>query len=325
MAAFFIPLHNPRTKEINTAKVIFIAIILTMPTLILINPAAGRKVGLEALSKLVSSRFEQETEEFEIHVPSTPDDWSEKIRSAPEQGYDKLLAVGGDGSIHLSLQSMDFEKIALGVLPTGSGNDIFRAFGIPINLKSGLENFFAGEEKVDVGEASGRYFLNTAGCGLDTWTVEIKNQSKGWLARNYLFLFFKIIRALRPLGFEIDIDGTILKRRGYWAIAANNRYIGGGMKIAPEADMRDGLLDVLIVGDVPKAEMIWRIPQIFKGTHVGHPKIEIFRGRNVIINCTEKMTCALDGDLYGSTPLEIKLHQGKLRLRGNIKPSKRSK
>ena len=289
-----------------------------MPTLILINPAAGRKVKPDVLENLVSKRFQEEREPYVIRVPSTPEDWVEEVRAAPENGFDKLLVAGGDGALNLALQGMDFAKNSLGILPYGSGNDIYRAFGIPANVKSALDNFFAGEERVDVGEAAGRYFLNTAGCGLDTWTVEIKNRSKGWFARNYLMLFLKIISALRPLSFEIEVDGNVIERRGYWAIAANNRYIGGGMKIAPDADMRDGLLDVLIIGDISKAEMVLRIPRIFSGTHVGLPKVEVIKGRRVIINCAEEIACALDGDLHSHVPLEIKLHPGKLRLRGRF-------
>jgi len=273
----------------------------------------------DKLSGIVEVKFRKEGEEYKIHTPPSPNDWIEAVHTAPDKGFDKLLAVGGDGSVHLSLQSMDFEKLSLGVIPAGSGNDIYRAFGIPMNITSALDNFFAGEEIVDVGETAGRYFLNTAGCGLDTWTIEIKNRSKGRLARNYLFLFLKIARALKPLDLEITIDGITLKRRAYWAVAANNGSIGGGMKLAPGADMRDGLLDVLIVGDVSKAEMIWRIPQIFKGTHVGRTKIEVIKGRNIVIRSAEPISCALDGELHGNTPIEIKLHHAKLHLRGRLK------
>ena len=273
----------------------------------------------DKLSGIVAAKFKEEGEDFIIKVPPTPADWDAAVHTAPENGFDKILAAGGDGSVHLSLQSMDFEKLSLGIIPAGSGNDIYRAFGIPMDITSALDNYFAGEEIVDVGEAVGRYFLNTAGCGLDTWTVEIKNKSTGWLARNYIFLFLKIIRALKPLDLEIDIDGNTLERRAYWAVAANNGSIGGGMKITPDADMRDGLLDVLIIGDVSKAEMIWRIPQTFKGTHVGHPKIEIIRGRNVTINSAQPIPCAIDGELHGHTPIWIKLHHRKLHLRGKLK------
>ena len=284
-------------------------------------------MSLDAVSSLVSAKFKSEREAYEIHLPPSPDAWIDAVHTAPEKGCDKLLVVGGDGSLHLSLQAMDFDRLSLGVIPAGSGNDIYRAFGIPATVTAALDNFFAGEEIVDVGEAAGRYFLNTAGCGLDTWTVEIKNQSKGWLARNYLFLFLKIIRALRPLDLEITIDGNTIKRRSYWAIAANNGFIGGGMRITPDADMRDGLLDVLIIGDISKLEMVMRMPKIFKGTHLGHPKIEVIRGRNVVIDSKEPITCALDGELHGTTPLEIKLHHAKLRLHGGFNkpaPAKRT-
>jgi diacylglycerol kinase (ATP) len=291
-----------------------------MPTLVLINPAAGRKLGPDRLTQLISGRFHKQTEPFEIRVPPTQTDWRTLVESAPAIGFDKLLVAGGDGSIHLSLQAIDFEKLSLGILPLGSGNDIYRAFEIPIKIDNALDNFFAGEERVDVGQTAGKYFLNTAGCGLDTWTVEIKETSTGIFSRNYVYLFFRTIRALKPLDFEINIDGTTYKRRGFWAIAANNRYIGGGMKIAPDADMRDGLLDVLIIGDVTKAEMILRMPQIFKGTHLTHPKIEVIRGRDIIIDSAQDMKCALDGDLHSCTPLNITVHPSLLHLRGKLPP-----
>ncbi len=289
-----------------------------MPTLLLINPAAGRKGGIDNLSQCVRDRFARENEPLEIIVPNSVSDHLENVRRAHERGFDKLLVAGGDGSVHLSLQDLDFENVALGIIPFGSGNDIYRAFCCPIKLEHALDNFFSGEERVDLGRAAGRWFLNSAGCGLDTWTVEAKEQSTGRFSNNYLFLFLKLVRSLKPLNFEVTIDGKTIHRRGYWAIATNNGYIGGGMKVSPDANITDGFLDVLIAGDFTKLGMIMQIPHIFKGTHINNRKIEVFRGTEVIIDTDPQMNCAMDGELHGRTPLDITLHPKKLRLRGRL-------
>ncbi len=289
-----------------------------MPTLILINPAAGRKKDKSPFHGLIEERFRREGEQFEIIQPDDVGHWSELVRSASDKDFDKLLAVGGDGTVHLSLQGFDYDNVALGILPLGSGNDIYRTFGIPINPGAALDNFFAGEESVDVGEANGRFFLNTAGMGLDSWTLLTREKSSGRLAGNYVYQFIKTLRMLKPLECEINIDGTTINRNAYWVIAANNRFIGGGMKVAPDADIRDGILDIIVIGKIRKVDMLLLIPRIFKGTHINHPKVEVYKGKEITIKCADDIPCAVDGELFGKPPLEIKLHHGKLRLRGRL-------
>lgn len=290
-----------------------------MPTLILINPAAGRKKDKSPFFGLIEERFRREGEQFEIIQPDDVGHWSELVRSTSDKGFDKLLACGGDGTVHLTLQGFDYEKVSLGILPLGSGNDIYRMFNVPINPGAALDNFFAGEESVDVGEANGRFFLNTAGIGLDSWTLLTREKSSGRLASNYVYQFLKTLRIVKPLQCEIEIDGKTISRNANWVVAANNRYIGGGMKVAPDADVRDGFLDIIIIGKASKVDMLLLIPRIFKGTHVNHPKVEVYKGRDITINCAEDIPCAIDGELHGKPPLEIKVHHRKLRLRGMLR------
>jgi len=302
----------------NHAELVSLAIISLMPTLILINPTARKKRYKTALQKLIKDKFRRAGESYEIVEPVNVDAWGECVRSAYEKGFDKLLVAGGDGTVHLSLQGLDYENVALGILPIGSGNDIYRAFGIPMNPEAALDNFFAGEERVDLGEVNGHFFLNTAGIGLDSWTIIVKEKSSGMMSGNYVFLFLKTIGMLKGLDCEIEIDGHAICRNAYWVIAANNRFIGGGMKIAPDADLQDGLFDVVIIGKTSKLDMVCRLPHIFKGTHINHPKAEVFRAEHVVIKCAEDIPCALDGELNGPTPLDIRMHHGKLRLRGKL-------
>lgn len=302
----------------NHAELVSVGIIYPMPTLILINPTARKKRYKTSLQKLIEDKFEPAGESYEIVEPVNVEAWGEYVRSAYKKGFDKLLAAGGDGSVHLSIQGLDYENVALGILPIGSGNDIYRAFEIPMNPEAALDNFFAGEERVDLGEVNGHFFLNTAGIGLDSWTIIVKEKSTGILSGNYVYLFLKTIGMLKGLDCEIEIDGQTIRRNVYWVIAANNRFIGGGMKIAPDADIQDGLFDVIIIGKTSRLDMFCRIPQIFKGTHINHPKAEVFRAKHVVIKCAEEIQCALDGELNGPTPLDIRMHPGKLRLRGKL-------
>ncbi len=302
----------------NHAELVLVAIISLMPTLILINPTARKKRYKTSLQKLIENKFGRAGESYEIVEPVDVKDWGEQVRSAYEKGFDKLLAAGGDGSVHLSIQGLDYENVALGILPIGSGNDIYRAFEIPMNPEAALDNFFGGEERVDLGDVNGHFFLNTAGIGLDSWTIMVKEKSTGMLSGNYVFLFLKTVGMLKGLDCEIEIDGRTIRRNAYWVIAANNRYIGGGMKIAPDADLQDGLFDVIIIGKSSRLDLVRRIPQIFKGTHINHPKAEVFKAEHVVIKCAEDILCALDGELNGPTPIDIRMHPGKLKLRGKL-------
>ncbi len=289
-----------------------------MPTLIIVNPKAGRVRDIQQVERLIIDRFGRENEGFELVETCTAYECIGRVRSAPDAGFDKLLVAGGDGSVHICLQGIDFERLAMGILPLGSGNDIYRSFGIRITPRAALDNFFAGEARADVGEVSGIYFLNTAGMGLDGWTLHVRRHTSGPFARNYIYLFLKTLRMLRPLDFTITIDGATIRRKALWVVAANNAYIGGGMKIAPDSTIDDGLFDVLIVGNYSRLALVYRMPRIFKGTHVKMSRVEVIRGRDVRIECEEEIPCGIDGELHDASPLDIKMHHGKLRLRGRL-------
>ena len=113
----------------------------------------------------------------------------------------------------------------------------------------------------------------------------------------------------------MQVDGEQRSGRMHEVVVANGRYLGGGMKMCPEASPDDGLFDVLVIGDVTKADLVRTLPKIYRGTHLPHPKAELLRGATVSVEAEEALPIQLDGEQPGTTPVRFEVVPRALRLR----------
>jgi len=111
---------------------------------------------------------------------------------------------------------------------------------------------------------------------------------------------------------EICIDGEIINRRAVLAVVVNGTYVGGGMQFVPHSQVDDGLLDVFVVKEIGKLELLTVFPKVYKGKHVDHPAVEFFRGKEVTINSQRQMAKSYDGTVIGQSPVEVKLAKHKI-------------
>jgi YegS/Rv2252/BmrU family lipid kinase len=205
----------------------------------------------------------------------------------------------------------------LGVLPGGRGNDFARALGIPLDPKQACA-VLAGAviRKLDLGEVNSRTFISIASCGFDSDANRIANETR--LVRGNLVYAYGALRALagwRPARFEIELDGgdaqTVV---GYTIAAANSGAYGGGMLMAPDASLQDGLLDVVIVGHVPKLRFLRLLPTVFKGEHVHQPSVSVVRATQVQISADRPFTMYADGDPIAELPATVRVLPGAVRV-----------
>ena len=246
----------------------------------------------------------------------------ELAREAVDKGYELVIAVGGDGTVSEVVNGIVDEegkgRAILGIIITGVGNDIVRTLGIPrdyanacrvfsdfktATIDLGVVEYMKGDEK------GRRFFINTAGLGFDAAVVErtpgLNRTIKGIMP--YAFGLLLTLRAYRNKEATIDLDGTASKERVFLVVVNNGRYFAGGMKITPDADPCDGLLDALIMGDFGRLEVLWNLPKVYKGTHITHPKLRSCRVKAIHIGSTERLLLQADGELLGQAPASIQV------------------
>ncbi|MHB8658875.1 MAG: diacylglycerol/lipid kinase family protein [Solirubrobacteraceae bacterium] len=220
------------------------------------------------------------------------------------------VALGGDGLVGAVAGSLARHGDGvLGVLPGGRGNDLARALGIPLDARTACQVLGAGNIRaLDLGQAGEKTFVGIASCGFDSEANRIANQTR--LVRGNLVYAYGALLALarwRPARFEVRVDGgkprTVV---GYTVAAANSGAYGGGMLLAPEAQLDDGRLDVVLISDAPRLRFLRLLPTVFKGEHVDQPNVEVLRAVEVQISADRPFTLYADGDPIAELPVTVR-------------------
>lgn len=233
------------------------------------------------------------------------------VQLALEAAADGRIAAafGGDGLVGAVAGALRHSEGVVGVLPGGRGNDFARVLGIPSDPVAAVEVLVAGTvAPIDLGEVHGRTFVGIASCGFDSDANRIANETR--IVRGNLVYTYGALRALaawRPAAFTVTLDGgEPLTVSGYTIAAANSKAYGGGMFLAPDASLDDGLLDVVIVGHVSKRRFLRLLPTVFKGEHVQQPQVQVRRAAAVEIRADRPFTLYADGDPIGELPATIR-------------------
>jgi len=219
------------------------------------------------------------------------------------------VAFGGDGLLGAVAGALKHSSAVVGMLPGGRGNDLARVLGIPLEPVAACQVLASGSvRELDLGEVDSRTFIGIASCGFDSVANRLANETR--LIRGKFVYTYGALRALagwKPADFEVKPDGGSIRAfRGYTVAAANSKAYGGGMLLAPEASLEDGLLEVVIVADVPKLRFLRLLPSVFKGEHVREANVEILRAREVQVSAGEPFTMYADGDPVARLPVTVR-------------------
>jgi YegS/Rv2252/BmrU family lipid kinase len=219
------------------------------------------------------------------------------------------VVVSGDGMIGQIGGALAGGEVPMGVIPGGRGNDLARVLGIPTEIPGAVDVLAAGSaRKIDVGVVNDRRFLGIASCGFDSDANRIANQArlvKGNLV--YLYAALRALAAWKPARFEVVLDGDPRHFTGYSVAAANNKAFGGGMFVAPAAELDDGRLDVVWVAHVAKLRYLANLPKVFKGRHVDSEEVTVMRAAEVSISADRRFAVYADGDHLADLPATIRL------------------
>jgi len=275
--------------------------------LVIANPTSGRGACYKVLPDL-ESEMKKAGWRYSIEIPESEEASLKIAKTSSQKGFDSVIAVGGDGTVHTILQGIDIHNQALGIIPLGSGNDLFRMLKIKGDFESAIKNVIEGENwKIDVGLFGEKRFLNTVGTGIDSETIKVRYETKGFIKRNYVLLFLKTLSQLKPFRMRIIADGKVIEDIFSWVIVANNNYIGGGMMIAPHAKQDDGFLDLIIIRKTSKFRMVQNVPAIFRGDHLKMPEASEMKAEEIIFEGDEKRDLAVDGDIRAQIPIQIRV------------------
>jgi YegS/Rv2252/BmrU family lipid kinase len=281
---------------------------------LLVNPSAGTGRALKRLPE-IRAELDRRGMTHRIVMTSGIEHGCEEASAAAARG-EVPVVVSGDGLIGKVGGALAGSGAPLGVIPGGRGNDLARVVGIPTEPAAAVAVLAAGKRRsIDVGEANGERFLCIASCGFDSDANRIANETKAISgAPVYAYAAIKALWQWRPARFTVTVDGVETAIRGYAVAVANSKAYGGGMFVAPDARLDDGLLDVVITGDVPKWRFLTGLPQVFKGTHVERDDVTTLRGRAVEVAADRPFDVYADGDVLTALPMRVSLLEGALEL-----------
>ena len=239
------------------------------------------------------------------------------------------MAVGGDGTLNETVDGLmrAGAKTELAAIPLGTGMDFGRTYGIPSNFDNAVRTALDGRTRtIDVGRVSyrtwagadeERYVVNVGSVGMSAAVAQRANgMSKVFGGKaTFFYALVRVFFAWQNSVIDVELDGERRSARMHDVIVANGQYHGGAMWLAPEASPDDGLFDVLLIGDVTKLDFATTAPKLYRGKHIGHPKIDLLRARVVTVDCAETLPIELDGEQVGTTPARFEIVPGALRVR----------
>ena len=263
------------------------------PALLLVNPAAASGRGAARLRGLA------EPAGFSTVVTRDAADLTERARLAAEEGRDRVIVAGGDGTVHHAVRALAGTDCALGLVPTGSGNDLARVLGVQFDPARALAAAVSGRpRRIDVGYVDGRPFAGVVGLGFVGEVNQYANERTGWPQGRWTYPY-AVLRTLRkfvPPLLRVEHEQGTWEGEAILAALANSPCFGGGMRIAPAARLDDGFLDLVIVERIHKIKLLGLFPRVYRGGHIGHPAVRSFRVRSVRLRANRALTFFADGE-----------------------------
>jgi len=282
--------------------------------LLLVNPSAGGGRALERLPAVEAELARLGAEHRTVQTRDIAHAETE-ARAAAGAG-EAVAAMGGDGLLRPVAATLRDGSVPLAVIPGGRGNDYARVLGIPEDPVEAARTAVEGSERLlDVAEVDGEAYIGIASFGFDSDANRMANEAK--LVRGNLVYLYAALKALafwKPAGFTVTVDGERHELSGYSVVVANSKAYGGGMFVAPQAELDDGLLDVVATGRSSKLFFLRKLPLVFKGTHLDLPTVTVLRGAEIDVASDRTFVIYADGDPIGSTPAEIRVRPRCLRV-----------
>lgn len=291
-----------------------------MRSLVIVNPVAGSGNAPRVWERARQALSAGGVADWECVRSEGVGHARELAHTAARAGCQRVVAVGGDGTVCEVANGVAHSETAVAIVPTGTGNDSGRNLRIPSEPIAAARLALTGPIRaVDLGEVEtaqgSTYFVNVAGFGFDaevtTRVNAIARRVGGTLP--YVLGVLQTLWHFRAPRMRITLDERVEERRVFVVAVANCASYGGGMQIAPDAVPDDGLLDVCVVGDLSRLGVLRLVPKLYSGAHRFHPAVELLRCVAVHAESTVRVRCQADGELVGDLPARFRIHPGGLR------------
>jgi len=274
-----------------------------MKHLFVINPKAGKGKSV-TYAEHIKKHFQHSTEPYHIEFTKSPGDATEIVRKYVEADDYRVYSIGGDGTLNEVLNGMAGSSSSLAVIAAGSGNDFFRYMDETADEtadESLLYKTINGEEQyVDLGKVNERYFINVASAGIDAEVsynnIRFKNIPFLTPLATYVAAVFYTVFRYKSIQSVVKFDDRVLNKETLMLAVANGKYYGGGVKIAPSADIADGLLDIYHVDKMNPFRIIMLFPKLIKGEHEKFREVTYSRSTKVNISSREDFMLNIDGE-----------------------------
>ena len=278
-----------------------------MPLTLLVNPASAHGRTLKLLPT-VEQELDQRRIAFRVERTRGLEDGIERALRAVDAN-EVPVVISGDGLIGAIGGALAGSETPLGIVPGGRGNDLARVLGISSDPAAVAAMLASGETKrIDVGEVNGRRFLGIVSVGFDSVANQRANETR-WLRGNLVYAYSGVRTLLgwKPARFTIRVGEERERFTGYSVSVANSKAFGGGMFIAPDADLADGQFDVVTVGEVGKLRFLSNLPKVFKGTHVEEDEVRVFRASRLELSASRPFPVYADGEHLTDLPATLRL------------------
>lgn len=290
---------------------------------LVVNPTSGKGKG-SSVGRAVQQKLANDGYEVLQAWGQSVQDTKDALAKVVAEGVDAVFAVGGDGTANLAVDAIAGTGTPLGLVPAGTGNDLGSALRLPTNdptasLALAVEALRLGRTRpIDavkaIGPETDRWFACVLGAGFDSVVNETANTMR-WPKgpQRYNVAIARELPRFKPVEFEVTIDGKSYSGPKMLVALGNARSYGGGIQIAPNAELDDGLIDVCLLGPVGLVDFVRTLPKARTGKHIGHPQVQIVRGREVTLR-SEGLIAYADGERFGPLPMTCTSVPGALRL-----------
>jgi diacylglycerol kinase (ATP) len=251
----------------------------------------------------------------EVTYSPGPDRCRAVVEEAVAQGH-VVVAVGGDGMVASLAGTIVESGGLLGIIPSGRGNDFARQLGLSADPDEAAATLLKAEPGVvDVIDVAGRVVVGSVYAGVDSRASELVNHAHGLPGSlQYPYATLRALATYKPASYRVEVDGAVHEHRAATVVVANSGYYGKGMHIAPVADPRDGLLDVIVIGAASRWQLVRSLPKLYDGSHLELDEVTVLRGRSVSIAAAERVMAYGDGELLAPLPVTATVRPGALQV-----------
>ncbi|MEU5846982.1 diacylglycerol/lipid kinase family protein [Saccharopolyspora shandongensis] len=293
-----------------------------MRCVLVINPAAGGGLSAKVVGELVGHL--RGVCDVKTVLAADARGTADAAKRAVADGADVLAVVGGDGVAHLAVQACAESATALALIPAGTGNDLARGLGVPRDpvaaARTVAEALRAGERRrIDLGKVAGGGWFATVLCaGFDS-RVNARANRMRWPRgqRRYDLAVVRELLGLRPMPLRVETDAGTAELIATLVAVGNTACYGGGIPVCPDADAADGLLDLTVVGEVTRRDLVRILPSLRTGRHVEHPAVLTLRAQRVRLGGENGWMAYADGEPQARLPLSMRCVPGALTVVGS--------